>query len=213
MKKKKLILFDWGNIVESHEKGYTCPMAWDDLFLRCGYTGEKHIYGNLFEYKLSALKTEKELEKMYYKIKEDFNLNTDYKEFKKIYLEIFDKVDAYEDVKEFEHSLSDICYIGVLSNLNILDYDRINKQLELEKYDYVFLSYELGIKKPAKELFEKVQKKLPFKKENILFIDDTERNIIAAKEFGWNAVHLTGLELDKIKNACYKFLNIDKNQK
>lgn len=30
--KNKLILFDWGNIVESHTTGYSCLDAWDDLF-------------------------------------------------------------------------------------------------------------------------------------------------------------------------------------
>lgn len=32
MKKNKLILFDWGNIVESHQTGYTVYDAWNDLF-------------------------------------------------------------------------------------------------------------------------------------------------------------------------------------
>ena len=29
--KKKLILFDWGNIVESHTTGYSCYDAWNDF--------------------------------------------------------------------------------------------------------------------------------------------------------------------------------------
>ena len=35
--KNKLILFDWGNIVESHTTGYSCRNAWNDLFQECGY--------------------------------------------------------------------------------------------------------------------------------------------------------------------------------
>ena len=56
--------------------------------------------------------------------------------------EIFDKVDYYKDVVEFEKSLKNKCYIGILSNLNIYDKDRIDKQLGLKDYDYVFLSFE-----------------------------------------------------------------------
>lgn len=37
MKKNKLILFDWGNIVESHLTGYTVHMAFNDLFKELGY--------------------------------------------------------------------------------------------------------------------------------------------------------------------------------
>ena len=37
MQKQKLILFDWGNIVESHETGYTTFQAFGDLFQSLGY--------------------------------------------------------------------------------------------------------------------------------------------------------------------------------
>ena len=43
--RNKLILFDWGNIVESHLTGYTCREAWQDLFRECGYKGNKIISG------------------------------------------------------------------------------------------------------------------------------------------------------------------------
>ena len=33
--KNKLILFDWGNIVESHQTGYTCYNGWNDLIEAC----------------------------------------------------------------------------------------------------------------------------------------------------------------------------------
>ena len=35
--KNKLILFDWGNIVESHQTGYPCYTGWNDLIEACGY--------------------------------------------------------------------------------------------------------------------------------------------------------------------------------
>ena len=50
--KNKLILFDWGNIVESHTTGYTCYEAFNDLFKACGYTGNT----SLSQYKLTSIK-------------------------------------------------------------------------------------------------------------------------------------------------------------
>lgn len=207
MKQNKLILFDWGNIVESHTTGYSCKKAWYDLFKACGYNGTDDIHSMLGKYRLSAIKKQEEFEKVYYLMKEDFKLNTSFNEFIKNYYNYFDKIESYQEVRKYEVSLKDKCYIGILSNLTIYDKERIDRQLRLKDYDYVFLSFELGYRKPDIEIYEEVQKRLPFNKEDILFIDDRLDNIESAKEFGWNTFQATGLELDKIKEACNKFLN------
>jgi len=51
----KLVLFDWGNIVESHQTGYTCYDAWNELFNLCGYN-ELNIFEKIKKYKLSSIK-------------------------------------------------------------------------------------------------------------------------------------------------------------
>lgn len=205
--KNKLILFDWGNVVESHITGYTGFDAWNDLFSECGYEGNEPGFVLIYKYELSAISSEKEFERVYGLMKEEFHFNKTYKEFVKTYNKIFSKIDYYEDVVTYEHSLKNKCKIGVLSNLVIFDKKRIDKQLNLSKYDYVFLSFEMGLRKPNIKIFEEVQKKLPFKKEDILFIDDRFDNISAAKEFGWNTFQATGLEINKIKDVCEKFIN------
>ena len=205
--KNKLILFDWGNIVESHTTGYSCYNAWDDLFLACGYTGRDFSYSNLSEYRLSCKKTIEEFKMTYNQILKDFNLNTTFEEFCALYKKTFDKVDYYPEVAKYETSLKDKCYIGIFSNLNILDKERLDKQVDLSKYDYVFLSYEMESKKPEFEIFEKVQNQLSFEPNNILFIDDKKVNIETAKKIGWETLMATGLELEKIKRRCEEFIN------
>ncbi len=207
MKKEKLILFDWGGIVEAFTTGYSCRKAWNDLFMSCGYKKDQEPFSSLSKYRTTAIHTEKEFEKVYAFIKDDFGLDTDYSQFKTNYYEIFDRTDYYEDVRDFELSLRDKCYIGILSNLTIFDKKRLDKQVGLSNYDYLFLSFELACRKPDEEIYSKVQKSIPFDKNDVLFIDDKMVNIEAAKEFGWNAVCLSGLELDKIKIACKEFLN------
>ena len=167
MKQKKLVLFDWGNIVESHTTGYNCYDAFDNLFRRCGCNIDGRIFDQLDIYKLSKIKDEDEFKIVFEKMKEDLKLSVTYEEFKKIYYEEFDDIDYYQEVVDFEHSLSDKCYIGILSNLVIFDKERLNRQVNLSKYDYVFLSFELGLKKPNRDIFEYVESKLPFDKENI----------------------------------------------
>ena len=204
--KNKLILFDWGNIVESHHTGFSCHDAWNELFKTCGYKGDEYIFHQLSKYKLSTIKTEEEFGKVYEEIKKDFNLNKDFDEFKLLYLKIFDKIDYYKDVADYEISLKDRCYIGILSNLTVFEKERLDKQVGLDNYDYVYLSFEMGLEKPDIKIFERIQNEVPFKPEEILFIDDKLGNITSASKMGWNTLQVTGLELDKIKDKCEEFL-------
>ena len=205
MKENKLILFDWGNIVESHTTGYSCPKAFDDLYKACGYTGENGIFELLSKYKLS-MRADEEFESIYDQMAKDFDFKVSYDYFKKVYKEIFDKIDYYPDVAEYERSLGTRCYIGILSNLTPFDKERLDKQVNLDKYDYSFLSFEMRCRKPDREIYEKIMKVVPFEPKDILFIDDKQVNLDTAKEFGWNTFRATGLELDNIKACCEAFL-------
>ncbi len=205
--KDKIILFDWGNIVESHTTGYTCFNAFNDVFYECGYKGEESILNKLSKFRLSSIKNMEEFELTYNKMAKEFSLNKTFEEFLIIDKKIFDKIDYYKEVADFEVSLKDKCFIGIFSNLTILDKERLNKQVNLANYDYVFLSFEMGLKKPEMDIYEKVQNELPFKGKNILFIDDRKDNIEAASKMGWETLQATGLELDKIKHKCEEFLN------
>ena len=208
--KNKLILFDWGNIVESHTTGYTCADAWNDLFVASGYNGKEIVFKKLSKYKLSSISSEEEFSKIYDIMAKDFKLNASFEKFIKLYKEIFTNIDYYKEVADFEKSLKDKCKIGILSNLTIYDKERLDKQVDLDKYDYVFLSFEMGLKKPDKEIYEQVLAKVPFTGEDILFIDDRKDNVDMAIKMGWNACQLTGLELERIKKVCYDFLECNR---
>lgn len=202
----KIVLFDWGNIVESFTTGYSIKNAFEDLFKSLGYESE-NILKEVGKYQLTKLKSLEELEECYNQMKNDFNLNKDFNYFLKKYKYYFDQITYYKDVRDYEVSLKDRCYIGILSNLTIIDKERIDKQLGLDNYDYLFFSYEYGMRKPDINFYKKIQKELPFKKEDILFLDDKEKNVEVAREIGWNSYVVTGLELDKIKKYVEDFLS------
>jgi len=52
----------------------------------------------------------------------------------------------------------------------------------------VFLSYEIYMAKPDKEIYEHVVEKMKLKPEECIFVDDKDDNVIAAKEFGMHAI-------------------------
>lgn len=55
--------------------------------------------------------------------------------------------------------------------------------------DAVFLSSEIGALKPDPRAFTAVEQGLALPPDQILFIDDTYRNVLAARDRGWTAVH------------------------
>ncbi|MFH1307407.1 MAG: HAD family phosphatase [archaeon] len=71
------------------------------------------------------------------------------------------------------------------TTVNILreDYKEV-----LELFDKTYFSYDLGVRKPNKEIFEHLLSDSGLKAEDCIFIDDKEKNINAAKKLGFEAV-------------------------
>jgi putative hydrolase of the HAD superfamily len=85
--------------------------------------------------------------------------------------------------------------IGFLSNTNALHWDRhFGTWPILEHFDYRFLSYELGVVKPDRELFEQVAAILPAPPEHVLFLDDNLVNVNGAIDVGLVARHVRGVD-------------------
>jgi putative hydrolase of the HAD superfamily len=66
-------------------------------------------------------------------------------------------------------------------------------------FDQLFFSCEIGLQKPDPAYYQNIEKALNVEKESILFWDDLEINVIAARENGWNAEIYTEFdEFEKI---------------
>lgn len=75
--------------------------------------------------------------------------------------------------------------LGCLSNFNEVHLEILKDDLKLDKYfEYPFFSFQLGAVKPDLEIFEKVIESVPFKKEDILFLDDNKMNVVAGNKAG-----------------------------
>jgi putative hydrolase of the HAD superfamily len=78
------------------------------------------------------------------------------------------------------------CYLATNQERNRAAY--IKKDMELETVlDGVFVSSELGTRKPEAAFYQKVQNALKLKPNEILFWDDSQENVKAALECGWQA--------------------------
>ena len=84
--------------------------------------------------------------------------------------------------------------VGCLSNTNALHWDHhFARWPLLDGFDYRFLSFELGLLKPDRELFDRVAELLPYPAERILFLDDNTLNVDGATAAGFTAVHVRGV--------------------
>ena len=81
--------------------------------------------------------------------------------------------------------------MGILSNTASVMHSAVEELIDMSYFDYLFLSYEIGMEKPGKAIFEHVAEKIPYLKEEILFVDDRLSNVNAAKNFGIKAIPFT----------------------
>lgn len=87
--------------------------------------------------------------------------------------------------------------VFLLSNTNEIHIQAVNRSLanttnqKIESFfDKVYLSHEIGLRKPHEEIFEFVCKDQNITPSTALFIDDTIRHVEGAKRIGLNAIHL-----------------------
>lgn len=80
------------------------------------------------------------------------------------------------------------------SNSNAAHQRVWSKQFEdaLTPFRRVFVSSELGVRKPERESFERISREIGVPLEQILFFDDTLENVEGARRAGLQAVHVKG---------------------
>mgnify|MGYP001213636272 FL=1 len=87
--------------------------------------------------------------------------------------------------------------IYLLSNTNAIHIYEFKKQLGNKKwlefcelFEKMYLSHELGLRKPDIEIFQYILKDQNLKSEEVLFIDDSPQHIESAKKIGIHCHHL-----------------------
>ncbi len=85
--------------------------------------------------------------------------------------------------------------VGCLSNTNALQWQSNYEATPItEALAYRFLSFELGLVKPDREIFDTVADALPVPRSRVLFVDDNAVNIETADAAGFVAEHVRGVD-------------------
>ena len=124
---------------------------------------------------------------------DDFNkelakrLKIDQVRWQDYYLEA---VEPIEQMQELAHWASQHYKVGLLTNTmpGLLSTMRRNHQLPDLQYDAVIDSSEVGAIKPEAKIYEIAQQRAGCAASDILLIDDSRVNLMAAEKLGWNVL-------------------------
>lgn len=105
----------------------------------------------------------------------------------KYYLEAAEPVPGMDELIK---SLSQSFRVGLLTNImpGLLSSLRRAHKIPDISYDMVIDSSEVGHIKPEAEIYKLAQEKAGVSGQEILFVDDTKTNLMAAEEFGWHVL-------------------------
>lgn len=97
------------------------------------------------------------------------------------------------EVVEYIEELKNSFTVAMISNA---DATFLREELNVRGLDglfhYEFISSELGVAKPDKEIFEVVLRKLSLNPDEVIFIDDQQKNVDAAKDLGIKGIVFSG---------------------
>jgi glucose-1-phosphatase len=98
---------------------------------------------------------------------------------------------AYPGALDFVTEVRARVPVGCLSNTNAVQWGANYEGSPVtEAFEHRFLSFELGMVKPDREIFDTVAARLPVPRERVLFLDDNAVNIEAAEAAGFAGRHV-----------------------
>ena len=127
------------------------------------------------------------------------NTHLSQEEIEKITKDIIENIYDMREYDIFEH-LPKIKLAIASNHLSAINIWIDNMELR-ERFDYILISADCGIEKPNREFYEKLIANLKEKPEDILFVDDDQENIEAAKKSG-----LSVLLYDNSKNLTQEVI-------
>ena len=191
MKKCKAIIFDLGAVILNINYQNTI-----DEFTKLGVNNaatfySKKVQTNLFNQIETGMISSDEFLKALQKETKNANINQVEKAWNAMLL------DLPEERIQLIEKLKNNYSIYLLSNTNAIHIDAIKKQLGKRKwlafcklFDKMYLSHELGLRKPDVKIFEYILKEQKIKAEEVFFIDDSPQHIASAKKIGIHCHHL-----------------------
>jgi HAD superfamily hydrolase (TIGR01509 family) len=82
------------------------------------------------------------------------------------------------------------CATAALSNTNLAHWRSLAGSPSIRKLTHALASHELGLVKPDAAIYREAERRFGVASGEILFFDDLEDNIVAARNAGWRALQI-----------------------
>lgn len=204
----EVILFDLGNVILPFNH-FQIAEKLSQFSQRKEFQDPKKIFSYLFDFEKGAINLfdlgKVSPREFFQAIKERLDLSVSFDEFVPIWCNIF--VEDRE-VTRIILSLKRKWRLGLLSNTDPLHFDHIiSKFPVMRAFDKWILSYEVGFKKPAIQIFQKAMEWASVKPEEVLYIDDTKEYVEVAGLLGIQSIHF--ISASQLKEELRARLQID----
>ena len=178
----KVILFDLGRVLVDFDH----KRAAERISAFCAKT-PLEIY-NLFFQSQATLAFEAGKitpEEFYLRVKDMLDLNLSFNSFVSIWNDIFFLNPQNRLVYRLVNTLRANYKTAILSNINTLHYDYLKKNFPVfGVFDEIFLSFQLGLIKPDKEIYKKVIQELKVRPQEVFYTDDRPELVESANSQG-----------------------------
>ncbi|MCX6748374.1 MAG: HAD-IA family hydrolase [Candidatus Pacearchaeota archaeon] len=149
-----------------------------------------------------TLEGKKDMKKDFFKELNKNNHNLE--EITNFYKEVYKKYKSLnKDIWSLIKKLRKNIKVACLTDTNSIHFETHREQKIIERFDYAFSSFQLGSRKADKNTFIKVLEKLELKPEEVIFIDDSEKNVNNAKSLGINTIKFENF--NQLKDTLRKF--------
>jgi putative hydrolase of the HAD superfamily len=144
----------------------------------------------LFEMEVGAITEEQFLAKLGEALEPELGHKPELHRFREIY---FEALDPNEPIIDLMRELKARPLRMALLTNNVKEWEPLwRTMLPVDEiFEFVVDSAFVGCRKPDREIYDIVLERLGdgLEPENLLFIDDIEHNVTAARDLGWKAVH------------------------
>lgn len=181
MQRFHTLILDLGGVINDHDN--------DKLITRLLSKCSDHVSEEAIVEKFcdSAYATgERSIIEFFEMIKHDFGYRDDWQTFSEDWC---CHLSMRDGMLEYLRGLRKSARVLFLSNTNLLHWNKLLQlsSFELASYE-AFLSFDMGLAKPSKEIFEKMLAEANIDSKGALFIDDRQENVDQARLCGLDAV-------------------------